>query len=383
MPSPRARLHASVVGSVSFSLLLASMPTPAAADPTDGTVVAGTATITQTAPNTTVITQTSQRAIIDWRSFNIGENEIARFDQPNSSSIALNRITGGSLTTIQGSLLANGQVWLINPNGIAFARGARVDVAGLIATTLDIDNRDFMAGRYNFAGPADGRGTVTNAGHITIRDAGLAALVAPGVENSGIIEAHYGRVTLGSTPGFTVDFYGDGRTRFLAGDKLSRVLDGIGNDKGRVALTVNAAKAIVDHSVNLDGASEATGLSVSDGSITLTGPATGYVSVSGTVDTSGPQGTGGHIDVTAKDVRLTSTASLNASGSNQGGIVRVGGDWHGQGNLPTASTTTIDDGTLIRVDAVQDSAGSAVVWSDNETRFAGTILATGGTSGKR
>jgi len=161
------------------------------------------------------VNQTSQNAIINWNSFSVGPAELTRFNQPNATSITLNRVTGGDPSEILGAIRANGQVWLINPNGIAFGKSATVDVSGLLATTLEITNQDFLAHNYRFTATGHAPAAVTNAGQLTIRGAGLAALVAPNVANAGVIQARLGRIALASADGFTVDFYGDGKFNFI------------------------------------------------------------------------------------------------------------------------------------------------------------------------
>ena len=371
------RLRSTVGNSVCISLILAAIPLPAYASPKGGNVAAGSATITQPGTNTTIVRQTTDKVVIDWRSFDLGPQDIARFEQPSSKAIALNRIAGGAPTTIEGTLTANGQIWLINPNGILFGKSARVDVAGLVATTLDLSNEDFMARRYRFSG--GGPGAVTNAGHLTIRDAGLAALVAPSVQNSGVIEAHYGKVALGSTTGFAIDFYGDGLTSFAAPKPLDAKLEKLGSDQGHVLLTASGAKAVVDAAVGGGAVAQADHYTVANGTITLLGPTLGDVAVSGTVDVSGTHG--GTIEVTGKAVSLGDTAVFDASGSVDGGTVRVGGDWHGKGNLPNASATTVAQGARISVAGASGAGGEAVVWADDTTRFEGAIDATGGIAG--
>ena len=129
------------------SLLAAS---PAHANPADGTVVAGEARIVEASPTRLIVIQDSNSAIIDWRRFGIGLDEHTDFQQPSAQSITLNRVTGDTRSDLLGRLTANGIVMLINPNGILIGESAIIDVNGLVATTIDIDNADFMAGRYNF-----------------------------------------------------------------------------------------------------------------------------------------------------------------------------------------------------------------------------------------
>lgn len=378
MPTLRSRL----LGTTTIAAYAASVVCgqPAYAAPTGGQVQAGTATISQPAPGVTQIDQQTNKAVIDWRSFSIGPGELTRFNQPNSGSITLNRVTGGDPSIILGTLTANGQVWLINRNGIVFGKSARVDVAGLVATTLDLSNADFMAGRYHFSGNSVPGAMVSNAGQITIRDAGLAALVAPGVENSGIIQAHYGRITLAGASAFTLDFYGDGKLSFLAPGRVTDGLRENGSDHGTVLMTANAARGVVDEAINLTGYAEAARARSAAGTIVLEGPATGTVTNSGTIDASAPQGQGGTVELTGANVHLVSGTNIDASGASGGGTVLVGGDEHGQGLLPNAQSVAVDQDANINIDATgSGNGGKAVVWSDANTAFAGTISARGGS----
>src|SRR5438067_10735578 len=163
-----------------------------AALPTGGRVIAGQATIGQSGA-AMQIQQGSARAALDWNTFNIGSQASVTFNQPSASAIALNRVLGANGSEIYGRLTANGQVFLINPNGILFGRGAEVDVGGLVASTLGMSPDDFMSGRYLLRG--DGaRGSIVNQGTIRAAPRGYVALVAPRVQNDGTIEAQQGSV---------------------------------------------------------------------------------------------------------------------------------------------------------------------------------------------
>ena len=160
---------------------------------------------------TVTVTQTSQNAIINWNTFNIGTGEKTYINMPNASSVGLERVTAVSgRRTIDGSLWSNGILFLVNPNGIMFGQGAQVNVGGLLATTHDIKNSDFMAGRYNFNISGNPSASIVNQGTITAASGGFAALVAPGVRNTGTITATLGTVGLAASGnGFTLDMYGD------------------------------------------------------------------------------------------------------------------------------------------------------------------------------
>ena len=192
------------------SLAVAQAPNSA---PQGGNVVAGQASIGQTATRTQV-NQTTDRAVIEWRGFDIGANHQVDIAQPAASSWSLQRVTGPDPSAIAGRLTSNGGVAIVNPAGIVFQNGAQVDVAGLIATASDTTNQNFMAGRMTFDGAPRPGARVENRGSITVREQGLAALVGPAAANSGTIRARLGRVAIAGAEAFTLDLAGDlGRHR--------------------------------------------------------------------------------------------------------------------------------------------------------------------------
>jgi filamentous hemagglutinin family protein len=391
---------------------------PAHSNPQGGQVVGGSASIA-TQGSTTTITQTTDRAVINWNTFNIGSGETTRFIQPNAGSIALNRVTGGlGPSTINGTLTANGQVWIINPAGILIGNGAVVNTAGFLATTSDIKNSDFMAGRYNFIIPGQPDASVVNLGTITATNSGFAALVAPGVRNSGTITARFGKISLASANAFSLDFYGDSLITLGVGDSIAgqvkdvatgQTLDALVKNEGllkanggKVELTAVAARQVVDSVINNKGVIEARSIGHRNGMIVL-GAATSKtkvagapvqtVKVSGTLNVSGKK-TGGTVKVTGEAIELAS-ANIKATGGTGGGTVMIGGDTGG-GNLnsitgsipqaalssspvPTADTVSVDKNSKIDVSATNTGdGGKTIVWSDTKTVFAGTVLAKGG-----
>ena len=185
-------------------------------------VVGGAATVQGSGTATVIVNQSTSSAIINWHTFNIGASESVRFNQPSSSSVALNRVTGGlGPSEIMGTLTANGRVFLINRDGVLFGPSAVVNTAGFLASTNDIKNSDFMAGRYNFNIPGRPDASIVNLGRITATSGGFAALVAPGVRNSGTITATLGTVALASGNGFTLDLYGDKLITLAVGDQIA------------------------------------------------------------------------------------------------------------------------------------------------------------------
>src|SRR3954464_13364518 len=162
------------------------------AAPTGAVVVSGQVGFSQQG-KTLSITNTPG-AIINWRTFSIGKDETTRFIQQSASSAVLNRVTGGNPSQILGALQSNGRVFLINPNGILFGAGAQIDTAGLVASTLNLSNQDFLAGRLRFT-DTPGAGSVRNQGEIRT-NGGPVYLIAPNVENNGIITTPGGEIIL-------------------------------------------------------------------------------------------------------------------------------------------------------------------------------------------
>ena len=176
------------------ALVASVLSTAAFANPTGGTVVSGDASIVQTSPSTLTVTN-SPGAILNWQSFSIAVGETTKFVQQSSTSAVLNRVVGQDPSQILGTLQSNGRVYLINPNGIIFGQGAVIDVAGLIASTLNIKDADFLAGQLKFeAGPT--AGSIVNDGVIRAGNRGEVFLIAPEIRNNGTIEVENGQIVL-------------------------------------------------------------------------------------------------------------------------------------------------------------------------------------------
>lgn len=339
----------------SFSaLLLAStaiVPLQAQAQslPTGGSVAAGSAEIGGASGGALSIRQTSGSAVINWQSFNVDQGNRVDIVQPSTTAVLLNRVTGGTTTTIAGQLNANGRVFIVNPNGILITATGGVKAAGFVGSTLDINDKAFMAGRYDFDGSGD---SVVNAGHIEIARGGYAALLGGRVSNSGLILAPLGKVAMGTGSRATLDFSSDGFLKVAIGADQSADLAMSGRiaaDGGSVILSAAQARAAVRSTVNLSGVIEARGIETSGGSVTLTG---GNIALTGAI--------------------------IDVSGKNGGGSVKVGGDRQGLGSTARADMLRVDTATSILADATEAGAGGDVVlWSDRATDFAGTISARG------
>ena len=282
------------------------------AQPVGGVVVNGGATIQNSAGNTT-INQSTQNAVINWQSFSIEAGQVVQFVQPNTSSVTLNRVVGGDPSSILGTLSANGKVFLINPNGILFAKGASVNVGGLVASTLNITDSDFMAGNYRFSG--NGSGTVKNEGSLSA-NGGYVAMLGANVSNQGVIAANLGTVILAAGEAITLDVAGDGLLNVTvnkgAVDALIENGGLIQANGGKVLLTASVAGDLLKTVVNNTGVIEAQTLDNRSGTIMLLADMqSGTVNVGGKLDASAPNGgDGGFVETSAAHVKVLSGARV-------------------------------------------------------------------------
>ncbi|WP_206245257.1 MBG domain-containing protein [Novosphingobium terrae] len=356
--------------------------------PQGGSVALGNAAIHGGASSVTV-DQTSQRAVVNWDSFSVGQGASVTFNQPNVSAAILNRVTGAAASTIAGTVSGNGQMFLVNPNGIAITPSGTVAMGGgFVASTLDISDRDFANASLSFSG--SGTGTVSNSGAISIGSGGFAALLGGKVASSGTIAAPLGRIGLGAGRQATLDLTGDGFLQVVLPSPASgddALVEMAGKLSGaRIELRAATVSDAIRNAVNVPGALSAQGAHAEGGTVILDGGAGGAVRVAGSVDASGAT-QGGAITLTGKDIDLDTGASLAATGGSAGGTVLVGGGLHGAGGLPQATSVSMAAGSSVDVSAMGDGqGGTAVLWSDvadpaSLTRFAGTIRARGAGSG--
>jgi filamentous hemagglutinin family protein len=407
------------------------------ANPQGGSVVGGSAQITYPNSNTTTINQSTNKAIINWETFNIDKGQLTQFNQPGSSSIILNRVNGvNGASSILGSLKANGQVWIINPAGVIFGRGSQVNAAGLFATTSTISNDDFMNGNYRFQTNTQfPNAAIINRGKIEVQPGGLVVLVANRVSNQGLIRAQSGTVLLGGATAYTLDFDGDQLINFVIDkqntSKTSASLANSGfidvSPSATMLMKQGTAKALVGRSINMTGVNEANGVSVRGGVIVLSA-GSGGIKISGKLNakggivsaraekvkvrqakitTSSPDAggliqitanhkltindsilqansnfSGGKITILGNHTIALSNSLVAANGLNQGGEVLIGGNARGSGPEYQAKQTNINSNSVIQANALQNgNGGKIVVWSDNTTSFKGSIEAKGGTAG--
>lgn len=318
--------------------------------PEGGQVAAGQAAIT-TAGSTMTIAQQTAQAIINWQNFGIGSGEAVHINQPNSQAMLLNRVIGSNPSEIFGQLTANGQVILVNPNGVFFRPGSSVDVGGLTASTLNIANEDFLKGQLRFAG--DSQNPVINAGNITAQN-GYVNLLAKEVVNEGIIAAQTGSVNLAAGSGMSLDYNGDGKMTVAVTDGAyqSAVANKklIQADGGLVVMTASGEDALMDSAVNNSGMIQANTLGETTGQISLTGD---NIATTGTISADGgSNGQGGTIKIIANH-KTAVDGQLSAQGgqlAGDGGFIETSGD-----------IVSIGDHSSIQANAPQGKAGQWLI----------------------
>lgn len=284
---------------ISIAVASCFVATTVFANPTGPAVVNGTAAIQGLGTNLVQVTN-SPSAIINWQSFSIGANEITRFIQQSQASAVMNRVTGAAgvidPSVILGALQSNGRVFLINPSGIVFGAGAQIDVAGLVASSLNLSDADFLANRLKFTELA-GAGSVVNQGNITTGSGGNVYLVGPAVTNSGIITSPQGEVVLAA--GNSVELVSPGtpnlRVEVNAPDNEARNLGQIIADSGRVGIYAGL--------INQSGTIRADGAVAEGGRILLRATQNATLEAGSVTTANGPAG--GGVTVQSGDTTLS------------------------------------------------------------------------------
>ncbi|MFO0105684.1 MAG: filamentous hemagglutinin N-terminal domain-containing protein [Burkholderiales bacterium] len=363
--------------------------------PSGGQLSAGQARI-QAAGTTMTVHQDTAKVAIDWQSFNIGNQAAVSFNQPAASAIALNRVLGQDASQIMGRLTSNGQVFLLNPNGVLFGSTAQVNVGGMVASTLGMSNDDLMAGNHRFSGGSTA--AVTNQGRITAGDGGYVALLATQAKNEGVIQARMGNVALaagsdvtlnlnnGSLLGLTVH---QGAVSALA--QNSHLIQAEG---GKVLMTAQAADRLVSAVVNNSGIIEARGVRAEDGVIRLVGDSSaGIVTNTGTLKAGTVQGQARSVlqagAIEANSVNLGASYALvqtqDARIRAEGGDIRLDGGQHTylSGTLDASGGTSTAAGGNITVagPSITLSAASLDASATSAGGTAGSIRVGGGAHG--
>ncbi|WP_165912097.1 YDG domain-containing protein [Novosphingobium sp. PhB165] len=356
--------------------LLLSLATPCLAQtaplPTGGVFAGGSGTIA-TSGSTMTITQGSARAVIDWKDFSIGADRTVQIN--NAAGATLNRVMGGQLSQIDGTLSATGSVYLMNPAGMIVGPGGKVLTGGsFVGTTRQIDPGQFMAGGAVRAA-GNSPGGIDNQGTISAEN-GSVVLIARSVTNSGLISAAQGRVTLAAADDVllaTTDGKADGiYVSYGAGG-------GDVTQTGRIEAAAVALKAangnIFALAGNRDGLVKATGTATIDGQLWLTAPS-GTVDVGGTLSATRADGSGGTVGVNGAQVQLAGSADIRATGTG-GGEVLVGTSGYASG-ANIAQSTTIADGARITAGGPQ---GGGLIETSGHSFSVGAATVSAGTGG--
>ena len=373
--SPGARAVAAAWLLAGPLVLHAQAPLPPATLPSGLQVAAGQASLATQGAQMTV--RNTPGAILNWQGFSIGASAGVHFEQANAASKVLNRVSGPEPSLILGSLTSNGQVWLLNPNGVLFGQGARVDVGSLVAGTLRLADTDFLAGRYRFSAADAGGGAVRNEGSLKSAFGGQVVLLGERVQNTGDISAPGGRVSL------------------AAARSVELVDTGVPHLSVRVDVAAgevfNAGRLIADGGtvdvfagiVNQQGLVRADTLGAdAQGRIVLRAADTLMLGEHSRTQAGGTAaGTrGGQVDLLGAQVGVLGQAVVDVAGDAGGGAIRLGGGLQGQDrSVPNARAVYLGPAATLDASAsgVRGDGGSIILWSDQATRAYGTLAARG------
>ena len=367
-------------------LLLSLSVTPLAyCLPQDEQVVSGTATFDRPTSDTLNINTPSDKLIVNYSGFDIAKNETVNFNQPSTSAIALNRVTEGTNPTqILGSLNANGRIFIINQNGVLFGQGSRVDAAALVASTLDIEDTDFLAGKYNFF-KSGVNAYIINKGNITIRNGGYVYLLSQAVDNQGSIQANLGTIVLSSGEKMTLALddmndisvaIAEGVKEAVFGPDGKKIVNAVKNsgtisaNGGKVILTAKVLNNVFDYAVNNTGVIEAKNVIEHDGVIELTAEGAPIINT-GTIKA-------GRVTITAPGTDVINKGTIASNGSDinpNGGIIAISANTILQAGIVTANA--LENGTAGEVRIVSTTSTTMDDNSSTEARATG-IIGNGG-----
>ena len=292
---------------------------PVYAAPNGANVVHGNVNISQSGSNT-IINQNTDKAIINWNSFDVNKGESVLFNQNSSSSIILNRVTNGLPTNIFGNISANGNVFILNQAGVLVGNGASINTNSFLAGAANINDNDFIAGKYNFYGA---QGNVINNGSIKVQDGGYAVLMGKNIENNGLISAKLGKIYLSSGETFRMDMSGND----LIGVEVEKSITDayisntgyIKAEGGTIIMTAKNASDVIRQAVNNTGVIDASSISYKGGKVIL-GAENGQVINDGEINVSSKSDEGGSIELKAE--YIINNGLVYANGLN-GGLINM------------------------------------------------------------
>jgi len=359
-----------------------------AGDLPEGAVVqAGNAAITSDGTNMTVATNAA-KTWIDWQGgVNIGAANSVNNIAAEASAVILHHDISGALSSIQGALTANCNVFLLNPSGILFGSGAQVNVGGLVVSTLNMSLQDFISGNYILEQDGDNAGLITNLGEINATGPMGVTMAAGAVKNEGVINAgQLGTVNLVSGSKVTLNADNEGLIQVTVdgkvldnvydkeGNKVEFGVDNVGEinaNGGKVYIEAEAAQDVFSKLINQEGVVNAGSMVNKNGKIVLVSKSEGVVENSGTLNTSAVEAgaDGGSISISGEKIGQLGTVKADAKGDGNGGTV----------DITSTQVTVLGPGSITSANADQNGNGGDVkIWSDNITRFYGAIETKGG-----
>ncbi len=353
--------------------------------PTGGRVTAGRVGIEQSGALMT-LRQSSSRGVVEWDAFNVGNKAHVNFIQPSASAVTLNRVSDGNPSQIFGRITANGQIFLTNPSGVFFSPSSSVDVGGLVATTMGLGTTDFMAGQLKLKSQ-DGQGLVSNQGRLTASDGGYIGLLAPQLNNDGVIVARLGSVVLASGRQMTLQLSDKSALKVQVDEgAINGLIDNrslIKADGGLVLITAKVANSLAQSVIQNTGTIQAQTIENQSGRILLLGDmSSGKLKVDGTLDASAPSlGDGGFVETSAASVKIANSTKVTTQARqgrtgkwlvdpNDYTVAAKNGDQSGTQLSASLETTNVE---------LQSSAGASagsgdVTISDNVTWHADNRL---------
>ncbi|WP_285446715.1 filamentous hemagglutinin N-terminal domain-containing protein [Xanthomonas sp. fls2-241-TYG-148] len=378
--------------------LTASVPTAVMAQvsatqlPTGGSIVGGTGSINAASGGSQSITQTSNRMALTWSAFDIGSSATVTFNQPSSNAAVLNLIQSGNPTQIFGNLNANGQVFLINTNGMIFGSTAQINVGGLVASTLGTTASSFMTGNDVLDAGGNTVALMSNSGTINAA-AGAVDLIGGKVVNHGTITASAGNINLVGADKVTLTFESGG-FGVVVDKALPLQLDSVAVENngtlsapgGTITLQARAAQGLFDQLINNSGIIRAAAISGVDGSVSLIANGGANVGIAGS----------GSIDVGSGAISISTDRSVQQSGVYTAGTLggSIGGSASFSGSNRIATLGMLDVGGTLSLtnangltqtaaltvggDSNFSLAGNALTLNNAANTFGGTFSATGG-----
>ncbi|HHF7197863.1 TPA: filamentous hemagglutinin N-terminal domain-containing protein [Haemophilus influenzae] len=337
---------------------MASIPQSVLASGLQGmSVVHGTATMQVDGNKTTI--RNSVNAIINWKQFNIGQNEMVQFLQESNNSAVFNRVTSDQISQLKGILDSNGQVFLINPNGITIGKDAIINTNGFTASTLDISNENIKARNFTFEQTKDkALAEIVNHGLITVGKDGSVNLIGGKVKNEGVISVNGGSISLLAGQKITIsDIANPTITYSIAAPENEAVnLGNIFTKGGKI--NVRAANIRNQGKLSADSVSKDK-----SGNIVLSAKE-GEAEIGGVISAQNQQAKGGKLMITGDKVTLKTGAVIDLSGK-EGGETYLGGDERGEGKngIQLAKKTSLEKGSTINVSG-KEKGGRAIVWGD-------------------